>query len=111
LYKASDVKGLKKLQQEDLLSLINKMQAFIPVFNRYWINQRMGFGLERNHLFLGGQVARYQYIYDRIDEYLKTGRKIDELEADTLQPVFLKDINEDNCIEVDLKNILTYCGF
>jgi hypothetical protein len=111
LYKAGDLNGLKQLQQKNLSLLINKMQAFIPIFNRYWINQRMGFGLERNHLFLGGQVARYQYIYDRIDEYLKTGRKIDELEADTLQPVFLKDINEDNCIEVDLKNILTYCGF
>jgi hypothetical protein len=111
LYKAGDLSGLKTLQREDLLLLINKMQAFIPIFNSYWLNQRMGFGLERNHLFLGGQIARYQYIYDRIEEYLKTGKKIDELEADTLPPIFLKNINEDNCIEVDLKNILTYCGF
>ena len=87
------------------------MKAFIPAFNQYWINQRMGFGLERNHLFLGGQVARYQYIYDRLNEYLNEGKKVDELEAQALPPVFLKDINEDNCIEVDLKNILTYCGF
>lgn len=111
LYKLGDVDGLQRLQQGNLTLLIDKMQAFIPLFNSYWIKQRMGFGLERNHLFLGGQIARYQYIYDRIEEYLKTGKKIDELEADALPPVFLKDINEDNCIEVDLKNVLTYCGF
>lgn len=111
LYKAGDINGLQKWQRESLLPLIEKMQAFIPAFNRYWLNQRMGFGLERNHLFLGGQVARYRYIYDRIDEYLQEGKKIDELEADVLPPVFLKDINEDNCVEVDLKNILSYCGF
>jgi hypothetical protein len=111
LYKAGDLNGLKQLQQKNLSLLINKMQAFIPIFNRYWINQRMGFGLERNHLFLGGQVARYKYIYERINEYLTHGKRVDELEAQALPPVFLKDISEDNCIEVDLKNILTYCGF
>lgn len=111
LYKDGNVDGLRKLQREDLRKLIEKMQAFIPKFNDYWLKQRMGFGLERNHLFLGGQVARYQYIDKRIDEYLNTGKKIDELEAETLPPVFLKDITEDNCVEVDLKNILSYCGF
>ena len=111
LYKDGNVDGLRKLQREDLRKLIEKMQAFIPKFNDYWLKQRMGFGLERNHLFLGGQVARYQYIDERIDEYLNAGKKIDELEAETLPPVFLKDITEDNCVEVDLKNILSYCGF
>ena len=111
LYKDGNLEGLKKLQNKELAVLIDKMKAFIPAFNKYWINQRMGFGLERNHLFLGGQVARYQYIYDRLNEYLIEGKKVDEHEAQALPPVFLKDINEDNCIEVDLKNILTYCGF
>ena len=46
-----------------------------------------------------------------MDIYLKDGKRVDELEAQALPPVFLKDISEDNCIEVDLKNILTYCGF
>jgi hypothetical protein len=111
LYKEGNLEGLKKLQAEELTLLIDRMKEFIPVFNRYWLNQRMGFGLERNHLFLGGQVARYKYIYERINEYLTHGKRVDELEAQALPPVFLKDISEDNCIEVDLKNILTYCGF
>ena len=111
LYKEGNLEGLKKLQAEELTLLIDRMKEFIPAFNRYWLNQRMGFGLERNHLFLGGQVARYKYIYERINEYLKHGKRVDELEAQALPPVFLKDISEDNCIEVDLKNILTYCGF
>jgi hypothetical protein len=46
LYKVGDINGLQKLQRERLGTLIAKMQAFIPAFNRYWINQRMGFGLE-----------------------------------------------------------------
>ena len=94
---------------KDLQALQRRMKKFIDIYTRYFTTDNMAYGVEVNHLFLGGQIARYSYIEKAVKAYLTEGKKIEELETETLMPSLIPQPGEDKCLQFNYRWLLTYC--
>lgn len=90
--------------------LKEKMKTFIGIFNSYWCVDNMAYGVEVNQLFLGGQVARYEYIENVVREYIERNETIEELETETLMPSLIPQPGEDKCLQFNYRWLISYCG-
>lgn len=107
-YKSKNNKKLIDLKNNQLKQLIDKLENFISVFERYWLKENYSFGLDYNHYFLGGQLERCKYVVSRIDDYINNGTVIDELEVEILKPSIVLDWNEDECEEYLISKFMQY---
>ncbi len=95
-YAAGDKEALREIRDTDIADLIGYMKDFIKKFNAFWLDDSMSFGLEYNQRMFGGMLARFEYAYDRLTDYIEKGILIDEAEGITLPPSIPEDRNEDN---------------
>ncbi len=98
-YAAKDKCALREIRDTDIADLIGYMKAFIKKFNAFWLWDSMSFGLEYNQRMFGGMLARFEYVYDRLTDYIEKDIPIDEAEGITLPPSIPADRNEDNWTE------------
>ena len=109
-YESKDSEALHTISAVDIPALIEKTEAFTETFISYWKHDNMAFGLEKNLLLLGGQVARYRYILRSIREYIEQGTAIEELEVKLLPPTLPgSKTTEDTCHTVKYQTMLSYC--
>ena len=105
-YKVNDREGLEGCILK-LKELQESLAAVNDVFYDFWREDNFGFGCEVNHLFIGGQVTRNDYIIRVIRDYLDNGRKIDELETETLPPSIDPEFDDDTLFVYDFPWLLT----
>ena len=105
-YKNADREALENciLKLKELQKLLAEAT---DIFYHYWREHNVGFGSEINHLFLGGQVTRNDYIIRVIRDYLDNGRPIDELETETLPPSIDPEFDDDTLFVYDFPWLLT----
>ena len=106
-YKANDKKGMKALCGE-MKKLISDMKSFIKTFNEFFFRENMVCGAECNQFKLGGQLVRYEYILNCLQNYVKNGTPIEELEDELLVPSWEPLPEYDSCVWATDKNIATY---
>jgi len=86
-YKNKDIKQMKKsLKQLDLS--IKYLKEFKVVFEQLWLTQNKGYGLEIHDLRIGGLLERLKECKKRLQNHIKTGEKIAELEEPLLHYYF-----------------------
>ncbi len=95
-YDAKDTAALREIRDTDITDLIGHMKEFIQRFNAYWLDDSMSFGLEFNQRMFGGMLARFEYVYARLTDFIENGTTIDELEGPTLPPSVPAHLTEDN---------------
>lgn len=108
-YRQGDRELLKQYALVDIPKMITYMKAFIDNFEKRWLVENMAFGLEVQHLFYGGQLRRWEYIANRLVQYLDTGEPIEEMERAYL-PASLPVTDEDSYWEIDWKKLISNCG-
>lgn len=109
-YREGNKELLKQYVTEELPNMIAYMKDFIAHYEKWWLSENMAFGLEVHHLFYGGQLLRWEYEVNRLQQYLEDGQPIEELEREDLPPSFRPHINEDNCFEMGYRYVMTQCG-
>ena len=84
-YRAGDKKRLRKLIDEDLPELAEKVQTLHEIHRQLWLDTYQSFGWEIMDMRYGSLSARIKSAMDQIERYLD-GRlpRIDELEAERL---------------------------
>lgn len=106
-YLQGNKKELKKSIKE-IKKLKKTILNFMDIFDDYYIHDNFSFGVEFHHPYNSGQVYRCDYAIKRIKDYIKTGRKIDELEGGIL-PVKGNPIPTiDSSVMVDYRNLISY---
>lgn len=108
-YKVGDI-GVLCDCREQLRTLISLLKQATDVFNEYWRVDNSAFGCEVNQLFLGGQIARTEYVLKVLSEHIETGRKIEELECETLFPSINPEETDDSLFVYDYQWLMTNCG-
>ena len=94
-YKAKDKTALKGYL-ERLALLQTYLKDASDMFYDYWRTTNVSFGIEVNNLFIGGQMARNEYIRRAITDYIENDRPIDELESETLPPSLDPEMDTDD---------------
>lgn len=105
-YKNADKQALAECLSR-LENLNDSLAELIDIFYDYWRKTNMGFGSEINHLFLGGQLVRNDYIMRVIRDYIENDRKIDELETETIPPSIDPQYDDDTLFVYDFPWLLT----
>ncbi len=105
-YKNADKQALSECLSR-LENLNDSLGELIDTFYYYWRKTNVGFGSEINHLFLGGQVVRNDYIMRVIRDYIENDIKIDELETETLPPSIDPQYDDDTLFVYDFPWLLT----
>ena len=101
---------LEQCATVEIPKLITYMKEFIEHYEDWWLTENMAFGLEKHHLYYGGQLRRWEYEAKRLKRYLEDGEPIEELEREYLLPSVNEAITEDNCYETNPQNLISYCG-
>lgn len=109
-YAKGEKQRLRELSEKEFPALTRALKKFEKSFERQWLTENFCFGLEVAQLFLGGQMLRYRYVKDRIDSYVRDDKKIGELEGAWLPPCIIPPIDEDACLEMNYRNLISYCG-
>ena len=90
--------------------LEERLGTFERAFEKQWRCENFCFGIEVVQLFLGGLRSRFRYIRERLVSWLQTGETIGELEGTWLPPCIIPPVTEDSCLEMNYRNLLSYCG-
>ncbi len=98
-YAARDKAALTVLRDADLARLIADTRAFVKVFNEFWLDDSMPYGLEGNHMVFGQMLLRLEYAQDCLTAFIERDVPIDELEGPILPPSLDPSVNEDNLFE------------
>ena len=84
-------------------------QEFLDKFEDWWLSENMAFGLEVNQLYYGGQITRWNYVAKRIMCHLNDGKAIEEMEREELPACIIPETNEDRCLEMNCRNLISNC--
>jgi len=106
-YNANDKERMLTLREE-MQGLIADMKAFIKTFNAYFVRENMVLGAECNQFHFGGQLIRYEYILDCLNDCVENGASIEELEDELLVPSWEPIPEHDFCRWSDYRNVSTY---
>lgn len=109
-YREGNKALLKHYALEVIPQMISDMNQFILAFEQRWMNENQAFGLEVNHLFYGGVVERWRYIARQLLQHIETGEPIDEMEREEMLPSLIPQVTEDDCLEVNYRKLISYCG-
>ena len=109
-YAKGDKQRLQSLLDKEFPALEKALKKFEKVYEKQWLAENECFGLEVVQLFIGGQMLRYRYVKGRIRAYVRDGKKIGELEGKWLPPCIIPPIDEDSCLEMNYRNLISYCG-
>ena len=109
-YKAKDKAQLKEVINKRIPELKNRVTEFIKVFSDYYLAENKPYGgLEYNHLLLGGSLARYDYVSDRLKQFIECNEPIDELEQEVLMPSNMEP-TEDRYCDNNFFNYITFAN-
>ncbi len=106
-YESRDKTALRSLLDDGQL-LEERLQNFKKVFSQYWKHDNYAFGLEIDHLYIGYQIIRIQYIMDCIEDFLQNGTTIDELEEPALPQSVDPDFDEDSLFVYEFDFMLSH---
>lgn len=109
-YRTGNKEILMQAASVEIPQMITYMQAYMDHFNHRWLNENMAFGLEVHHLFYGGLVTRWEYVANRLLQYMEDGRPIEEMERPELPASILPPTDENRCLEMNYHNLLSFCG-
>ena len=109
-YAKGDKERLQFLLDKEFPVLERGLKKFERLYEKQWLIENFCFGLEVVQLFLGGQILRYRYVKDRIRGYVRDDEKIGELEGAWLPPCIIPPIDEDACLEMNYRNLISFCG-
>lgn len=94
----------------DLDALIARLNEFITLFAESWRREYFVFGLEVPQLFLGGERARLEYVRGRVCAFAERGERVEECEGEELPPCVIPATDEDRCLEMNYRNLISFCG-
>lgn len=106
-YEKKDRTVLEKLLPDcDLL--IERLYELKTVFTEYWKKDNYSFGVEVNHLYIGYQITRIEYIKQCIIDYINEGKPIEELDEPALLPSVDPTFDEDSLFVYEFDFMLTH---
>lgn len=86
-----------------------RLKNFAAEFNKYYLHDNMPFGLEVYHIRLGGLIQRAEFVKERLNDFIKDGKTIEELEGGVL-PLGYEPMPTISCsIMTDPKMLVSYC--
>ena len=101
-YENGDKAFLESVVNKRLPELEIRLKAFYRNFKKQWEKESKPFGFEVQDSRIGGLLLRFEHVKERIENYLSTGEKIAELEAQFLP-------TDDNFIPsiIEAKKVIT----
>lgn len=109
-YKEKNFDLLKQYAEVEIPKMVQYMKQYLQQYEMYWLQENMAYGLEHHHLFNGGLIARWESTAQRILRYVEQAETIEELENEALPLWHIPPIEEDRCMEMDYRNLISFCG-
>ena len=106
-YERRDRAELERLV-EDSKKLEERLVRLNRIFTKYWKKDYFATGVEVDHLYLGYNIIRTQYIRDVIIDFIENDTPIDELSEPALLPSVDPAFNEDNLFVYEFDSMLTH---
>lgn len=106
-------KDKKELQQaiDEIKKLKNELIKFNDEFIKYFLHDNKAFGVEVYQLYHSGQIMRCDYFVSRINAFIESDEKIEELEDGVLPVNFNPQLTADCSCMCDYKMLISYCMF
>ena len=113
-YKENDVEHLSQYAKSDIAQMVSLLEHYLKQYEEYWFGENMAYGIEVHHLYIGGLIARWKSVEDRLLNYVANGVKIEELENEALPnrltPWCYKETSSiDDCMEPNFKRVISFC--
>lgn len=105
-YKNQDVDELKRISNEACPELIRRIEDFHKAMYAQWNDEYKHQGFEIQDIRIGGLIQRIKTCKQRIDEYLKNGTPIMELEQEIL-PFNWQDADDEHLTYYNWANYVT----
>ena len=106
-YEKGDKSQLLLLAEESNI-LEQRLKEFNKEFTKYWKMDYYSLGVEVDHLYIGYQITRIQYIRDVIIDFVENDTPIDELSEPALLPSVDPAFDEDSLFVYEFDFMLTH---